>query len=327
MRHPIVGASKRRMLLQLGILLPFSAGAQEASYPSRPIRIVLGFAAGGGTDVTARLLSARVSQQLGVPVVVENRAGGQGVIATQTVARAAPDGYTLLYNTSSLITSPSMMRDPGYDWRRDLVPVVGLASVPLVLMPSPTLPARNAAEFVALLKQRRELSYASAGIGNTTHLAILRLLQDVGATAVHIPYSGDGPALTDLLRGTTDFYLGTINTALPHIRDGRLRALGVSTPGRLANLPDLPTIAETISPGYEAESWHGLMAPAGTPDAVVQRIGAEFLRALADPDLQARLAEMSVVPRPREQGAYRAYVEAEAQKWHQVITTAGLRIE
>lgn len=327
MRHPI-SIIVTRLVFLLGVLAPLSVGAQEAAYPSRPIRVVLGFAAGGGTDVTARILVARVSQQVGVPVVLENRAGGQGVIATQTVVRAAPDGYTVLYNTSSLITSPSLMRDPGYDWRRDLVPVVGLASVPLVLMPSPNLPVRNAAEFVALLKRRNgELTYASAGIGNTTHLAILRMLQDIGATAVHVPYSGDGPALTDLLRSTTDFYIGTINTALPHIRDGRLRALGIGTPERLANLPDVPTLAETMAPGYEAESWHGLMVPAGTPDPVVQRLGAEFLRALAGPEIQSRLSEMSVVPRPRPQAAYRAYVEAEARKWHEVITTAGLRIE
>ena len=288
--------------------------------------MVLGFAAGGGTDVTARVLTAQVSQQVGVSVVLENRAGGQGVIATQTVARAAPDGYSVLYNTSSLITSPSLMRDPGYDWRRDLVPVAGLASVPLVLLTSPSLAATSAVELVALLKSR-ELTYASAGIGNTTHLAVLRLLQDIGATAVHVPYSGDGPALTDLLRGTTDFYIGTINTALPHIRAGRLRALGVTTSERLASLPDVPTIAEAISPGYEAESWHGLMVPAGTPEGIVHKLESEFLRALTVPEIQARLAEMSVVLRPRAQAAYRDYLEAEARKWHQVITAAGLRVE
>lgn len=325
MPHPIRASIARRSIL-LGALAPLAAAAQELPFPSRPIRVLLGFAAGGGTDVTARLLVAQVAQQTGVSVVLENRAGGQGVIATQTVARAAPDGYTVLYNTSSLITSPSLMRDPGYDWRRDLVPVAGLASVPLVLLASPDLPARNAAEFIALLKSR-ELTYASAGIGNTTHLAALRLLQDVGATAVHVPYSGDGPALTDLLRNTTDFYMGTINTALPHVRAGRLRALGVSTPERLASLPDVPTIAESISRGYEAESWHGLMVPKATPDSVVQRLGREFLQALAQPEIQTRLSEMSVVPRPREQSAYRDYLEAEARKWHEVITAAGVRVE
>lgn len=318
--------SRRLLLTAAAAATASSAQAQEPSFPTRGVRVVLGFAAGGGTDVTARVLTAQVSQQVGVSVVLENRAGGQGVIATQTVARAAPDGYSVLYNTSSLITSPSLMRDPGYDWRRDLVPVAGLASVPLVLMSSPSLSATTAAELVALLKSR-ELTYASAGIGNTTHLAVLRLLQDIGATAVHVPYSGDGPALTDLLRGTTDFYIGTINTALPHVRAGRLRALGVTTSERLASLPEVPTVAEAISPGYEAESWHGLMVPTGTPDAVVHKLEAEFLRALALPEIQTRLAEMSVVLRPRPQAAYRDYLEAEARKWHQVITAAGLRIE
>lgn len=318
--------SRRLLLTAAAATAAPSAQAQEPAFPTRGVRVVLGFAAGGGTDVTARVLTAQVSQQVGVSVVLENRAGGQGVIATQTVARAAPDGYSVLYNTSSLITSPSLMRDPGYDWRRDLVPVAGLASVPLVLLTSPSLAATSAVELVALLKSR-ELTYASAGIGNTTHLAVLRLLQDIGATAVHVPYSGDGPALTDLLRGTTDFYIGTINTALPHIRAGRLRALGVTTSERLASLPDVPTIAEAISPGYEAESWHGLMVPAGTPEGIVHKLESEFLRALTVPEIQARLAEMSVVLRPRAQAAYRDYLEAEARKWHQVITAAGLRVE
>lgn len=318
--------SRRLLLTAAAATTAPSAQAQEPAFPTRGVRVILGFAAGGGTDVTARVLTAQVSQQVGVSVVLENRAGGQGVIATQTVARAAPDGYSVLYNTSSLITSPSLMRDPGYDWRRDLVPVAGLASVPLVLLTSPSLPVTSAVELVALLKSR-ELTYASAGIGNTTHLAVLRLLQDIGATAVHVPYSGDGPALTDLLRGTTDFYIGTINTALPHIRAGRLRALGVTTSERLASLPDVPTIAEAISPGYEAESWHGLMVPSGTPEGIVHKLESEFLRALTVPEIQARLAEMSVVLRPRAQAAYRDYLETEARKWHQVITAAGLRVE
>lgn len=325
MKHSIHATIGRRLAL-LSALAPFAAAAQDASLPSRGIRVLLGFAAGGGTDVTARILVARVAQQLGIPVVLENRAGGQGVIATQAVARAAPDGATVLYNTSSLITSPSLMRDPGYDWRRDLIPVAGLASVPLVLLTSTALPVQDASSFLALLKSR-ELTYASAGIGNTTHLAVLRMLQDVGANAVHVPYSGDSPALTDLLRGTVDFYMATINTALPHIRAGRVRAIGIGSPERLASLPELPTLAEVISPGYEAESWHGLMVPAGTPEGTVQRLGSEFLRALAEPDIQARLADMSVVLRPRGQAAYAVYLEAEAHKWEQVIKTAGIRAE
>lgn len=310
------------------LLLAGESLAADASYPARPVRLLLGFAAGGGTDVTARLLAAKVAERVGQPVLVENRPGGQGVIATQLAVRGAPDGYTLLYNTSSLVTSPALMRDPGYDWRRDLVPVAGLAAVPLILLVHPSVPARDAREFVALAKTRGgELSYASAGIGNATHLAALRLLQEVGASAVHIPYPGGGPALTDLLRGTVQFYMDTTNTALPHLRSGAARALGVGSAERLATLPDVPTLAETVAPGYTAESWQGLMAPAGTPDAVVRSIGAAFLAVLADAEVRARLAQMSVVPRPRSSQEYRAYLEDEARRWQAVIAASGLRLE
>lgn len=317
----------------LGILLAATtftgmARSSEPNYPTRPIRMVLGFAAGGGTDVTLRLLAARVSQQVGVPVVVENRTGAQGVLATQTVARAAADGYTILYNTSSLITAPALMRDPGYDWRRDLVPVAGLASVPLILVTPTRLETPDIRSFVALLKRQRDgLTYASAGIGNVTHLAAALLLQGVDASAVNVPYTGDGPALSDVLRGTVDFYMATINTALPFVREGRMRGLAVTSPDRAPSAPEIPTIAETVVPGYEVESWNGLMAPAGTPDAIVQRIGSEFLRALQDPETRSRLDQMGVIPRPRDQASYRRYVEDEARKWQQVISAAGIRLE
>ena len=317
----------------LGILLATTtfvgmARGVEPNYPTRPIRIVLGFAAGGGTDVTLRLLAARVSQQVGVPVIVENRPGAQGVIATQTVVRATADGYTILYNTSSLITAPALMRDPGYDWRRDLVPIAGLASVPLILVTPMRLETSDIRGFVALLKRQRDgLTYASAGIGNVTHLAVALLLQGVDASAVNVPYTGDGPALADVLRGTVDFYMATINTALPFVREGRMRGLAVTSPERTPGAPEIPTIAETVVPGYEVESWNGLMAPAGTPDGIVQRIGAEFLGALQDPDTQSRLGQMGVIPRPRDQAAYQRYLEEEARKWEQVIRTAGIRLE
>jgi tripartite-type tricarboxylate transporter receptor subunit TctC len=220
------------------------------------------------------------------------------------------------------------MRDPGYDWRRDLVPVAGLASVPLILVTPPQLAASDARSFAALLKRRADgLSYASAGIGNTTHLAALRLLQDLGAKAVHVPYPGDGPALADLLRGTTDFYLATINTALPFVREGKLKGLAVSSPDRASSAPDIPTLAETVSSGFEAESWHGLMMPASTPDRIVQRLGEEFLKALDDPETRSRLDQMGVIRRPRPQASYRSYLEDEARKWQEVITTAGVRLD
>jgi tripartite-type tricarboxylate transporter receptor subunit TctC len=331
---PRRGGLGRRGFAAMGLGLlgaPLIAGnalSQDAAWPTRPIRIIMPFAAGGGTDLTARLLAQRMSEKLGVSIVVENRAGGQGNIGAQLVARAAPDGTTFLYNTSFIVTSPPMAREMSYDWRRDLTPVVGVASVPLILLVHPSVPVRTAAEFVALVKRDGErIAYASAGIGNTTHLAALRLLQEVGATATHIPYSGGGPALTDLLRGVVQFYMDTLNTALPHIPAGTVRAIAVGSPQRVPMLPDLPTVAETVAPGYTAESWQGVMAPAGTSPAIIEKFSATLLETLAEPAIRAKLAESAIIPMALPTAAYRAYLEDEATKWRRVIEAARLRLD
>ena len=317
-----------RLLMLLCLALPGVVRAQDAAWPQRPIRLILPFVAGGGTDVTARLLAQRMTERLGQPVIVENRAGGQGNIGANLVAHAVPDGYTLLYNTSFLVTSPALTREMSYDWRRDLMPVVGTASVPLILLVHPSLPARTPAEFVALLRSRGDtLAYASAGIGNTTHLAVIRLLQEVGASATHIPYSGGGPALTDLIRNVVQFYMDTTNTAIGFVRNDTVRAIAIGSAARVATLPEVPTVAESMAPGYTAESWAGVMAPAGTPEAIIARFSTEMLAVLAEPEVIARLERASSVPMPMATAQYRAFLESEAVKWQAVIRAAGIRLE
>ncbi|WP_027286174.1 Bug family tripartite tricarboxylate transporter substrate binding protein [Rubritepida flocculans] len=308
---------------------PFAASqAQDTPWPTRPIRIVMPFSAGGGTDITARFLAQRLSEKLGVSVLIENRPGGQGNIGALVVARAAPDGYTLLYNTSFIVTSPALTSNMAYDWRRDLTPVVGVARVPLILLVHPSLPAQSLAEFAALVRRPNSgLSYASAGIGNTTHLASARLLLELRGHATHVPYSGGAPALTDLVRGVVQFYMDTTNTAIPFVRNGTVRALGIASAQRVASLPDVPTIAEAIAPGFTAESWQGVMAPAGTPDAIIRRFSSEMLDILAEPTVVERLAQSSTVTMAMPTAAYRDFLESEAEKWGAVIRAAGIRLE
>lgn len=317
------------VVLSALLAIPFAGSrAQDASWPTRPIRIVMPFAAGGGTDITARFLAQRLTEKLGVSVVIENRTGGQGNIGALAVARAAPDGYTLLYNTSFIVTSPALTTTMAYDWRRDLAPVVGVASVPLILLVHPSLPARNLAEFAALVRRpESDLSYASAGIGNTTHLASARLLLELHGHATHVPYSGGAPALTDLVRGVVQFYMDTTNTAIPFVRDGTVRALGIASAQRVASLPDVPTIAEAIAPGFTAESWQGVMAPAGTPDGIIRRFSSEMLQILAEPAVLERLAQSSTLAMPMPTAEYREYLESEAEKWQAVIRAARIRLE
>lgn len=320
-----------RWAITLGLLLWAPLGvthAQEAAWPSRPIRLVMPFAAGGGTDITARYLAQRLSERLGVAVVIENRTGAQGNIGALAVARAAADGYTMLYNTSFIVTSPALTPSMAYDWRRDLTPVVGTASVPLILLVHPSVTASNLEEFAALVRSpTSDLSYASAGIGNTTHLAAARLLLELGGHATHVPYSGGAPALTDLMGGVVQFYMDTTNTAIPFVRDGRVRALGIASAQRVASLPDVPTIAQNLIPGYTAESWQGVMAPAGTPDGIIRRFSSEMLQILAQPEVVEHLARSSTLTMAMPTPAYRAFLEDEAGKWRAVIRQAGIRLE
>lgn len=292
-------------------------------FPSRQIKIVLPFAAGGGTDAVARILAQQVSAQMGVPVVIENKAGANGNLGAEAAAKADPDGYTFLYNTSFVATNPWFYKKVGYDTQKDFEPVLLIAKVPLVLVTKLSVPARSLREFIDYARANPgKLTYASSGTGGSTHLANLLFQRAAGIQAVHVAYRGGAPALNDLLVGSVDFYMDTLNTALPMIQDGRIRALAVTTRERVPEIADVPSVMEAVRQEIEVVSWQGLLAPAGTPRAVIERVNAEFLRALAEPSLRARLSAQSAIPLGSTPEEYRRFIATESEVWKRLIAEA-----
>ncbi len=308
-------------------LVPSALG-QAAPWPARPIRLVVPFPPGGPTDIVARVLAERMSRTLGQPFVVENRPGANGNIGNDAVAKAEPDGYTVLYNTSSIALSPALYTRLPYDALRDLAPVVQTATIPLVLAVHPGLPVRDVRSFVEHVRSRPgALSYGSAGNGNVTHLAAFLLLRSQGLDAVHVGYRGSAPALMGAVAGEVQFLTDTVNSALPLIREGRLRALAVTSPRRLAPLPEVPTVAETLVPGFEVGAWQGIMVPARTPAAIIAALNAAALGALADPEVRAKLAEQGTEPLGSTPEEYGRILREETARWGRVIAESGVRLE
>jgi tripartite-type tricarboxylate transporter receptor subunit TctC len=320
----------RRMLL--GALASLAAApaafAQAAPWPARPIRLIIPFPPGGPTDIVARVLAERMSRTLGQPLIIENRPGANGNIGNDAVAKAEADGYTVLYNTSSIALSPAIYAKLPYDAQRDLAPVVQTATIPMVLAVNPSVPVQDVRGFVEHLRARpNALSYGSSGTGNVTHLTAVMLLRSQGLEAVHVPYRGSAPALIDAISGQVQFVTDTVNSALPLIRDGKLRALAVTSPKRLAPLPDVPTIAETLIPGFEAGAWQGIMVPARTPRAVVDRLNAAAMEALADPAVLAKLAEQGTEPLGSTPDEYGRILRDETVRWGRVIAENGVKLD
>jgi tripartite-type tricarboxylate transporter receptor subunit TctC len=280
----------RRILT--GLLLAFMATSVWAqSWPTRPVRMIIAFPPGGPTDLVSRVLAQRLSEQLGQQVIVDNKPGAGGNLAAELAARATPDGYTIFYNTSAIVIGPALYGKVNYDTLKDFAPVALTASVPMVLVVNPQLPARSVKEFLDLAKSRPgALNYSSSGTGTITHLASAMMSTQTGVQTQHIPYKGSAPGLVDLAAGQTQFMIDTINTVLPYVRDNRLRGLAVTSIKRSSLLPDLPTLAESGMPGFDAAAWQGIVVPTGTPADIVQKLYAEVNKALAHPDLRARLA-------------------------------------
>jgi tripartite-type tricarboxylate transporter receptor subunit TctC len=300
----------------------------QTTYPDKPIRLVLGFPPGGPTDLVARVLAQKLSEQMGQQVQVENKPGANGNIGAEFVARAPADGYTVLYNTSAVALSPALYKKISYDIRTDLAPVVLTAVIPLVLAVHPSVPANNIQEFLALVKSSAgKFSYGSAGNGNITHLGAYLLLQSKGLTATHVPYKGSAPALSDLVGGQTQFTTDTVNSALPFIKEKRLKALAVSSLKRTAVLPDVPTLNETVSPGFEVGAWQGVMVPARTPLDIVNRLNLEIMKALSSADVKAKLALQGADPLGSTPGEYSAYIESELDKWDKAVKASGVSLE
>jgi tripartite-type tricarboxylate transporter receptor subunit TctC len=303
--------------------LPAPARAQ--AWPARPVRILVGYAPGGVNDLLARLVSPFFAERLGQAFPVDNRPGAASNIATEAVARAAPDGYTLLLVGSANAINTTLYDRLSFDFARDIAPVASLCSVPIALLVNPAVPATSLAGLIAYARANPgKLSMASPGNGSPQHLAGELFKMMAGIDMVHIPYRGGGPAMTDLLSGQVQVFFGSVASSMQYIRGGQLRALGVSTAKRLDVLPDVPAIAEAL-PGYFAVGWYGLGAPAGTPAAIVDRLNAVANAAIADPKIAARLAELGATPTPGTPAEFGRFVAEETERWARVVKFSGAR--
>jgi tripartite-type tricarboxylate transporter receptor subunit TctC len=307
-------------------LFAFPALAQD--YPSRPVRLVVPFAAGGPNDIIARLVGGRLSEALGQQIVVENRPGAGGNIGTDFVAKAPPDGYTLLSaGPGSLIINPLLGSVP-YDTARDFAPVSLMASAPNVLVVHPSVPAKSVKELIELARARpRQLNYASGGPGSTPHLSGALFAVMAGIDIVHVPYKGTGPASADLLGGQVQMAFFGIPPLLPHIKSGKLRALAVTGMRRSPELPEVPTMHEAALPGYEVSPWYGLLAPAGTSRAIITRLNAEVSRVVRSADMKEKLAVQGAEAAGGTPEEYAAVIRADTATWARVIKDAGIRGE
>lgn len=313
--------------LFLSVLAIGSAIAQtKDNYPNRAIKIVVPFSPGGATDIIARVIGQKVSEQIGQPVVIENKAGANGNIAADMVAKAAPDGYTILYNTSSIALSPALYKNLTYNVLTDFSPIILTSVVPLLLTVNTKLPAQNIQEFVALLKANpNKYSYGSAGSGNITHLGSFLFLQEMGLSANHIPYKGSAPSVVATVGGEVAFNMEPMTVGLSFVKDNRLRALAVSTQARSTVLPNVPTFGETVLPGFHMGAWQGVMAPAKTPPHIVNFLNAQITKALQSEDVKAKLIAQGAELLGSTPEEYAAYLKSEIERWRKTIQSSGVQ--
>src|SRR5262252_2785996 len=313
-----------------GALAGASAGAlAQAAYPERPVKIIVPFPAGGPADALARIVGDKLAQSLGKAFIIENKAGAGGNIGMEQGARAAPDGYTLtLAPVGNLTVAPALYSKLPYDPAKDFAPITVLASVPNVLIVNPSVPAKSVAELVALAKAKPgALNYASPGNGSIPHLAAELFKRLAGVDIVHVPFNGVAPATNAVLAGDVQMFFAQSSAALPQWRAGKVVALGVATPKRIAAAPDLPTIAEQGFPGFDATSWYALVAPAGTPPAVIERLHAEIVRALAEPEVREKIEGLGAEPVGNSPEAFAAMQRAEAARWSRVAKEANIHAD
>jgi tripartite-type tricarboxylate transporter receptor subunit TctC len=303
------------------------AGAQP--YPSKPVRIIVGFPPGQATDIVARLVADKLSARLGQPFIVDNKPGAAGIIGTELTVKAPADGYTLQFSSSGpLAVNPGLYAKLPYDPVRDLQPISLAATVPLFLVVHPSLNANNVKELVALAKsQPGKLNYASGGSGVTNHLVMEMFKFAAGLDMVHVPYKGGPPAITDLIAGQVSLMFETGPGILPHVRSGKLRALGVGSVRRSAAVPELPTIAEQGFPGFDGVAWIGFVAPAGVARAIVDKLSAETAAIIALPDVRERLLALGAEPAASAPDEFGAYIRSEIAKWGKVIRESGAKVE
>jgi tripartite-type tricarboxylate transporter receptor subunit TctC len=321
---------RRRFLRLAGSVAACSAISRFAAaqaYPSRPVRWIVPFPAGGSTDLVARLMAERLTAQLGQPFVIENKPGGGTNIAVQAAVNAPPDGYTLLFTVTTNAINPSLYKALPFDFQRDIAPVAGLAELPLVLVVNNEVPARTVPEFIAYAKAHPgKINFASFGARTISHLAIELFKISAGVDVVHVPYQGGAPMLTDLLGGRVQAGIDALPNSLPHIKSGGVRALAMLSATRTQALPDVPTIGETI-PGFDVTPWTAVGVPRGTPADIIERLYRENNAGLADRGLRARLAQVGGVPLLYSPGELRALIAHDVVKWAKVIKLAGIEPE
>jgi tripartite-type tricarboxylate transporter receptor subunit TctC len=310
------------------LLCSFSLGAHAQNYPVKPVRIIVGFPAGGPTDIVSRTLVPKLSASLGQTVLIDNRAGAGGVIATEQVSKAAPDGYTLLMGTiGGIAVAMSLIPNRGYDTLRDLTPITQAVTVTNLLVVHPTVPAKNVKELLAIARARAgRLNYASSGNGTVTHLAgeLFKLMGKVDI--VHVPFKGGAPALIALISGEVDMSYENSLVVTPHVKAGKVRAIAVTGSKRSQLMPDLPTIGESL-PGYSASGWYGLFAPAATPKPIISRLHAEAVKALRMPDVVRTLSSQGAEPVGNSPEEFRAFVKSEIDKWANLVKVARMKTD
>ena len=316
------------LLLTTVTLYAATASAADTAYPERPVRVIVTFPAGGGTDIVARMVFQKVAERSGATFVIDNRGGAGGTIGTELAAKSPADGYTLVVVSGSHTINPSLYQKLPYDTVRDFAPVTMLVTGPGLLVVHPSLPARTVRQLIALAKERPgQMLYASAGNGTPPHLAAELFKHMTGTNIVHIPYKGNAQAMTDLIAGQVSLSFPTIPSALPHVQAGKLRALGVTSARRSSALPEVPAIAEAGVPGYEGSAWYGILAPAGTPQGIIGRWQNELHNTLRLPELRDKLIAQGLEPVANTPAEFAAIIAMEITKWSKVVAASGAKVE
>jgi tripartite-type tricarboxylate transporter receptor subunit TctC len=305
-----------------------AAGAAAQGYPAKPVKIIVPYPPGGPTDIVARVVAQKLSEQTGQQFVVDNRGGGGGNIGAEAVARSGADGYTLLVATTAHAINRTLFKNLGYDLKKDFAPISQLTAGPLVIVANPALPAKNVKELIAVAKARPgDLAFASSGNGQSTHLAAELFNTMAGTKMTHVPYKGSAPALTDTMGGQVSLFFDTMLSAMPHVRSGKLKALAVTSAARSPAAPDIPTVAESGLPGYEAIAWNGLLAPAGTPKEVIARLSAEVRKTLELAEIKERFAAQGFAAAWSSPEQFSAFLDDEVDKWAKVVKVSGATVD
>ena len=316
-----------RLLAVFGILLG-ADGALAQAYPSKPIRFVIPYPPGGPTDILGRAVAQALTESMGHTVVVENKPGASGMIGAEQVAKAAPDGYTILVNASIHVINPSLVSKTTFDAMKDFEPVTQIATVPLILVVGQSVQANSVKDLIALAKASPgKLTFASSSIGAAPHLAGELMKRMAGIDIVHVPYKGSGPATTDLIGGHVTMMIDSMPSSIAHVKSGKLKVLGVSTAKRVPALPDVPTIAESGLPGFDIATWYGVWAPAKTPKEIVSKVSAEIAKGLKRPDMKERLAGLGAEGVGSTPAEFAAYCDLEFKRWAKVVKDSGAKLD